>query len=74
MSSISDQRHSSAADSYKHNIRTNFNTTVYPVVLGCDVILTSSKFRGQVAEWLRHRTLKHEIVGSSPAVRLVFGT
>ena len=29
---------------------------------------------GQLAEWLRHWTLNHEIVGSSPAVRLVFCT
>ncbi len=29
---------------------------------------------GLLAEWLRHWTLNHEIVGSSPAVRLVFST
>ncbi len=29
---------------------------------------------GRLAEWLRHWTLNHEIVGSSPAVRLVFCT
>ncbi len=29
---------------------------------------------GLLAEWLRHWTLNHEIVGSSPAVHLVFST
>ncbi len=29
---------------------------------------------GLLAQWLRHWTLNHEIVGSSPAVRLVFST
>ncbi len=29
---------------------------------------------GQLAEWLRHWTLNHEIVGLSPAERLVFCT
>ncbi len=37
--------------------------TLYPTVIG-----------GQLAEWLRHWTPNHEIVGLSPAVRLVFCT
>ena len=28
---------------------------------------------GPLAEWLRHWTLNHEIVGSSPVIHLVFG-